>query len=161
MRHSIASSTASSDFERKLTERGIVKAKSQAMKLDQYLEDNSFEINFIFSSSAVRAKETFEYLSCLMEIEKTESKLTSLLYMAGLKELKKLFLDYNEEIKNCDTILVVAHNNGISKIASRLTDFSIYFDTASIAILSFEDNDILWNKALDYESNWELDYFIR
>jgi len=168
MRHSIAAVEASTDFERKLTERGIVKSKSQAMKLDDYLEKNGIEIDFSFVSSAVRTKETFEYVTCLLEIKETPHVFTRALYLTGIRELKRVFIDYNDKIEDFDTIMLFLHNNGVSKIASRLSDMSIYFDTANIAILTFDDRvgedinekKILWNKSLDYEGNWELDYFI-
>ncbi len=160
MRHSDTSPYGATDFERKLTEKGVIKAKSMAMKLDSYLENNRLIIDFIFSSSAIRAKETYEFTTCMLQIEDTPKVITQSLYMAGLKELKTLFINYQDEIKNIETLMVIAHNNGISKIASRLSDTSIYFSTANIAILSF-DEELSWKKALDFEGNWELEYFIR
>ena len=159
MRHSDASLEGATDFERTLTERGVIKAKSQAMKLDDYLEKKELEIDYIFTSSAIRTKETFEYVTCLLEIKETPFTLSRALYLTGIKELRRVFNDYNEKIENIDTIMVFLHNNGVSKIASRLSGMSIYFDTANIAILTF-DEDIKWAKSLEYEGNWEIDYFI-
>ena len=159
MRHSDAEIYGVTDFERKLTENGIIKAKTSAIKLDEYLEKNNTEIEFLFSSSAIRTKETLEYVTCLLEIKETPYQLTSNLYMVGLRELKKVLFDYNNKIKNLETIMIIAHNNGISKIASRLTGMSLYFSTANIAILTFDDKNN-WSKSLEFEGNWELDFFI-
>jgi len=154
MRHSVTEGFASSDFERNLTKRGISLAKNQAIKLETFLNENNIKLDYCFYSSANRTTQTFDTVNKIMNLNIKAHK-TMALYLTGMKELKNLFKTYDKEIENKENILIVAHNFGISDIASLLTGSELYMDTADIIVL---DINIVktWFDLLDYEGNWDV-----
>ena len=156
MRHSVTESFAVSDFKRNLTEYGKTKAKNQAIKLETFLKKENINLEYCFYSSANRATQTFDVLCKTMNLNIKIHK-TRALYLTGIKELKNIFKTYIDDIKNLENIIIIAHNFGVSDIASILCGREIYMDTADIIGLGI-DTDDSWYSLLDYENSWDIIY---
>lgn len=156
MRHSETVSFASSDFQRTLTKLGKTKAKNQAIKLETFLKTNKINLGYCFYSSASRAEQTFDIVYKTMELNISTHK-TRALYLTGIKELKNIFKTYKKDTENIENILIIAHNFGISDIASILSGSDIYMNTADIIVLSIDVDDN-WHSLLDYEASWDIIY---
>jgi phosphohistidine phosphatase SixA len=156
IRHSIAEASNKSDFDRNLTESGKEVMLQNSIELNSFLQENSIELDFCFYSSSKRTVQTFEILNNTIK-SSMKAHQTRLLYLTGMKELKTLFKTYSNEIEDCENIVIVAHNAGISNIASMLIGSYIYMNPGDINVLDI-NVDETWLDLLDYEGSWDIIY---
>lgn len=107
LRHAHSANNALNDFDRTITEEGINKCSQVGAII------NNYDIDIIFSSDALRTKETVE------NITKHSKKIPQIkylhsLYNATAKELLE-FIEQEEQVY--DNILLVGHNPSISQLA--------------------------------------------
>jgi phosphohistidine phosphatase len=134
VRHSKAeiSDSSSDDFDRSLTTEG----KSESLKMAIFLQHAGIVPDFILSSSAFRAYET---AMTFAEIFKTAEKnvlSTRILYYASAKKILEQIYDLPERI---NSLLIVAHNPGISDLSRRLSaGRSFFMDNTQVTFLEYE-----------------------
>ena len=154
MRHSEANHVTDSDFDRALTEYGKELAKNNSLKLELFLEGKNISLDCCFYSSAQRTSETYEVVKNTLDISNIKTHKTRALYLTGIKELKEIFRSYKSEIRNKKNIMIIAHNFGISDIATILSKKFFDMNPAEIVILEIDD-DKDWYELLEYEGSWK------
>lgn len=107
LRHSYSAIEALDDFNRCLTEEGIIKCSKVADII------NNYNIDIIFSSDSIRTKQTVENILNILN-KAIEVKYVESLYKTTAKELVN-FID-QEHYEN-QNILLVGHNPAISQAA--------------------------------------------
>lgn len=155
MRHSQAMPFASSDFERKLTEYGNELARNRAMEFKSFLNEKNININYCFYSSAKRTSQTYQIVKDTLNLETISNSKTKALYLTGIKQLKEIFKSYAKEIESKENLLIIAHNFGISDIATDLS--GIFFNMREADIVKLEiDINKKWYNLLDFEGSWKI-----
>jgi phosphohistidine phosphatase SixA len=112
LRHSIAETPGSDDFNRGLTQEGIEKASTLAIKL---LDSGITEI---ICSPALRTVQTAKPIAEALKINLVYEPG---LYNASFAKIKEVF----DEVSDDDHRMIVGHNPGISQLAT-LLDRSLY-----------------------------------
>lgn len=129
MRHGEAAQ-ASTDFERALTPRGQQQVRESAREVDQI----NFTLRRVLTSSAPRATATAELVA------------SELGFQAPIEAYSSLYLApagrYLEMIKSSPSettgLVLVAHNPGISELASALCGARISLETGAWAMKQFD-----------------------
>lgn len=146
VRHANAQATSHTgkDFDRSLSEKGVI----QAVKLGDYLSSLNLLMDHFYVSSSVRTRETAKHaLNSMVNI-----KYEDCLYLSDSKEL----LRYINELNTTSNILILGHNEGISSLASKLTNQYIVLDTANAILIEFDcDNSI----EISVETGKIIDFF--
>lgn len=141
MRHAAAlQSTSGKDFERVLSEAG----RQQAAVTADYLKTANWIPDFVLVSAAVRTQETVQILSQILNIGKERIHSLRSLYYANAGQIEEIIRE-SGVAEQFGTLLVLAHNPGISQYASSCCEEeqSFYFNPASVA--GFElDKQIHW-----------------
>lgn len=146
LRHAAAENTSPSgkDFDRHLTSIGI----EQAILLGEYVSTLNLNETEFHISSSQRTQETANYalINCTNHIDFHDE-----LYLTSSKDL----LNYINIQNSSKNILILGHNEGISTLASYLTDQYIGLNTANCVIISFDcknSNEISggMGKIIDY-----------
>jgi len=125
------SSSTGKDFDRNLSQKGIVQTK----ELAEYLIPKSIS-GEVFCSNAKRTLQTYQ------SIEKSlPTKVIFLdeLYLTSKDELLKLIW----KNQSSETITIIGHNNGLSELASYLLGDLLILSTSACVCLSFEIDS--WN----------------
>ncbi len=149
IRHASAkkSSVSGKDFDRCLTKEGI----KQAKQLGDYLANLTFpfnDFNEIYVSSSQRTRETAKYaLDPKMDIKYDDS-----LYLPASKQLLKFI----NKLETGSNLLIIGHNEGISSLASYLTNQYIGLSTANSVIIEFDCNN---SKEISAETGKLIDFF--
>jgi len=127
MRHGEASYSAGrSDKDRPLTMHG----KDQVTRAGEWLKSKDLCPDVILSSSAVRTRETWEMLQSSAAI-KAQAHLVDDLYLANPHELLKAI---HSSPADAQCLLVIAHNPGLSALASALSNQRIGLGTAHMVV---------------------------
>jgi phosphohistidine phosphatase len=119
------------DFDRQLAAKGQVQAKAMAAHLTNIdLSDTA-----VLCSDAKRTLETFDFL-------RQQNELTSLmlhpdLYLADRETLLSQLCKQQGDF----TILLIGHNDGISDLASYLTDTYVHLSTCTLFTLDVHADD--------------------
>jgi phosphohistidine phosphatase len=115
------------DFDRELLPRGYEQLKS----FRDFATLNQISIEHIYCSSAKRTRQT------LAEITELFSNATisfhDELYLASYSELLSFITSKN----TTQTLLLIGHNEGLSELASYLSDTNIHLKTCGYVQLSF------------------------
>ena len=117
------------DFDRKLSEKGIL----QAVKIGDFLKDK--HIDQIICSSAPRAFETATIVDQLIKAPHFEEDKD--LYLADSTTIK----DKISTSAKSDTILYVGHNFGISDFTSEISGQNIDMTTCMVVELELQIDD--------------------
>lgn len=122
------------DFQRVLNKRG----SKDAPRMGALLHEKDLPIDIIHSSSAERTKQTAQLLAKEIAYPKTAIYYHDNLYLATERQL----LDFiNGLDKTLHTILLVAHNPGISDFARYLVNSNLAeFPTCGMACINFQLN---------------------
>ncbi len=131
MRHGQAGD-ADTDYLRPLTEEGT----QQCLQTADELADAGITLDRVLTSSASRARRSAELVS------------EALGFTGKIEAHRSLYLAdpayYLDAIRNTDashsTLLLVAHNPGLSHLASRLRGTHVGLKTAGWALVQFESN---------------------
>lgn len=115
------------DFERKLTQEGMESAE----KLGQFLSEKGIQPELIHYSTARRTSQTADLVRTIAAPQ-AEVSGSMLLYNASFDRLMKFLQSQTNEAR---IIALVAHNPGISQIASVLSSGENYQFAPSEAVL--------------------------
>lgn len=141
LRHAKTSqnSPTGNDFDRTLEEKGKEQVKSLAHFFNQNLVSSPIDC---FVSSAKRTRQTFEGIRQVLEQNNTVSSIhfEDDLYLASAESMLQTIWSQASE----KDLFVVGHNNGISDLASYLTEKEVVFGTAEFILLSFDCDS--WNE---------------
>lgn len=113
------------DIDRNLSNFG----KSQCVELRSKLKYFDWSEVHFFVSSSQRTVQTFELL-----FEENKVRYLPELYLASSSEM----LGFINNLKSNDSVCIVAHNEGISALASYLTGQRILMNTANFLELKFD-----------------------
>lgn len=119
-----------SDFGREIDKKGF----RQLEKMKIFLKENYASTSFqVFCSPAARTKTTFTEIS--NSINTVQVDYDHELYLPSRDNLLH-FLWKAEQV--ADDVIIVAHNNGISDLASYLLDEAVVLPTCGLIVISFE-----------------------
>lgn len=153
MRHGEAESESDvGDHARKLTRRGIAQATATGEKLAQTISGKSF----FLVSDAARAQETFSQFKSLFPA--SGSSVVEDLYLTGLDKIKSVYANVNPTI-DCDVLVIVGHNPGLSMAVATLAGDMSGLGTADAAIMTVEADS--WFESLEMNGCWDLQTIIR
>lgn len=105
LRHAKAEKMAETDFARKLTDRG----HEQARECAQWIKELPFTIDHAIVSSSARTRETWDDLKLKCPVTFSDDA-----YNASAEQLVHLVRHTDD---NSQTVLVIAHNPGVSDLA--------------------------------------------
>ena len=129
IRHAKADPSAASgkDYDRKLSPKGIV----QVNVLGLFLHDLNIKPEIIFCSSAARTRETLSIIHHKISL----GKITYFedLYLCD----REIYLSKIWELKNKKELLIVGHNDGISALATYLSDEPFMMKTGEYTCIEF------------------------
>jgi len=127
------------DFDRPLNKRG----KNNAPAMGKLLKQQGIIPELVITSTAMRAKTTAELVTAEIGIKPDKMVYEKELYLASAQEI---FLLIKETPPEYNSVMVVAHNPGITELLNRLTggnNFVANIPTCGVAELQFEGE---WNK---------------
>ena len=140
MRHAKAEQSGPSDFERQLSDRGIV----DATEAGQWLANRGVEPDQALVSAAVRTQQTWEAVNDGGGWD-LEGTLEDVLYEAGTESSLDLIRSVDDGIR---TLVVVGHNPTMASLAALLDDgegdeeagneITIGFPTSAMAVFSYD-----------------------
>jgi phosphohistidine phosphatase len=140
MRHAKAEQSGPSDFERQLSDRGIV----DATEAGQWLANRGVEPDQALVSAAVRTLQTWESVNDGggWDLEGTPD---DALYEAGTETALDLIRETDDAIR---TLVVVGHNPTMASLATLLDDgagddeagnaVAVGFPTSALAVFSYD-----------------------
>jgi phosphohistidine phosphatase len=140
MRHAKAEQSGPSDFERQLSDRGIV----DATEAGQWLANRGVEPDQALVSAAVRTQQTWESVDAGggWDLEGTPD---DALYEAGTETALDLIRGVDDAIR---TLVVVGHNPTMASLAALLDDgagddeagneVALGFPTSALAVFSYD-----------------------
>jgi phosphohistidine phosphatase len=140
MRHSKAEQSGPSDFERELSDRGLV----DATEAGQWLATRGIEPDLALVSASVRTMQTWESLAegAGWDLEGTPEQA---LYEAGPESALDLIRDVDDQIR---TLVVVGHNPTMASLATLLDDgegdeeagneVAVGFPTSAVAVFEYD-----------------------
>ena len=100
------SADAQSDFERPLSERG----RRDAPAMGRWLAENGYTPDLIAASPSVRTTQTIELACAALGCETDRVIYHRRLYHGMAGEIREIA---TRHLKNCDRVLIVAHNPGM------------------------------------------------
>jgi phosphohistidine phosphatase len=133
-------SSTGKDIDRKLSDVGEKQVAQVKERLEQEVSEKPF---LVLCSTADRTTETYEGVKKAIKIQ--HEHFDKAYYLADLHTLLNLLWNIDDDAIN---ILFIGHNNGISDIASYLTDQSIKIPTSGLVIIDFPDFDQLQETGL-------------
>ena len=113
VRHAQASWEAPSDFERPLHPHGHREAEIMAARL----KEKECKVNHILCSSALRTTETSEYLIKGLNFSFSKIQFEKDLYLPTPKKIKSFIESTSKEV---DSLMLIAHNPGVSQVIQEL-----------------------------------------
>ena len=125
LRHANASQSSTEDFQRELSEKGIAQCEALAEFVLPKLKDGLVDL---CCSAAYRTKQTHLHVFKTMK-----AKFDEKLYLASASAL----LHFICELETDRTLVILGHNNGLSDLASYLTDCIVDMQTASCIEIQF------------------------
>lgn len=138
------------DVDRHLNERGY----SDAYFLSEWYSKNKKRPDLILSSTAARALSTALIFSRTLKMDVAALKLESHLYEAGLTEL---FSVLRSQDASNNSIMVFAHNPGITNICNELSDDLFFDNIPTCGMVSYSFDIRKW-KDLDSKKG-RLNYY--
>lgn len=131
--HAVSNYGNISDFDRPLTEAGILASYNSA----NAIKKKEFKPEIILTSSAIRALHTASIIKSVLELNNKSLDIKDQIYIAEVETLIKIISDINNSINK---VILVGHN-------PTLTYFSNYFNVnvnnlspASFVHLKFKTN---------------------
>ena len=146
IRHAAAQniSKTGKDFDRPLTKEGVM----QAQKLGDYISSLNVIMKHVHVSSSQRTRETAKYALHAMTNIKYENRL----YLTDSNELLKFI----NELETNGNLLILGNNEGISSLASYLTNHYVGLSTANGVIIEFDCNN---SNEISRETGRLIDFF--
>ena len=139
-----------SDHDRPLLEKG----KKRTKVINDYLIEAVVKVDFIITSSAVRAKETARFIARAIEYPLNEIKVDPQIYRADMERLKDQFLDFSDQF---NSIMIVGHNPTFTNFANIFLEPKIdWLPTSGIVCIEFDTTH--WDKI--FSSNWTTKFIV-
>ena len=132
------------DHDRPLGSRGLRDAPVMA----QRLRDSGFRVDAILSSTALRARTTAAYFAAALGLEVQEQER---LYGAPASQLLRAAAE-----SRVGSVMVVAHDPGMSVLAGQLSGEISHMPTCAVATFTWEVDDWDVATAVDPDS-WTFD----
>ena len=117
MRHAKSDwdSTAKSDFERPLADRG----KNDAPSMGKWMRQQKLVPDYIVSSPAKRAKQTVRAVASELGVAKDDIHFDESIYMASVKTLLQVLA---KQPKKAKRVMMVGHNPGFDDLLEYLVE---------------------------------------
>jgi len=131
-----AEAQGESDFDRELTSTGM----SQSYEMGKILAAENISLQLIISSSSSRTKSTAETLAQLTGYTLDKVIYSEAAYNGSMRNMMEIINNLNEEI---ESVMLVAHNPGISYVSEYLTHESIG-DMPTCGLVNVKFENILW-----------------
>jgi phosphohistidine phosphatase len=136
------------DFDRSLMEEGI----RDASIVGRFLYNKNIGADMIFSSPAIRAKETAELLAEQMKYDTLRIQYEPDIYNGSVRTLLNLINGLNNEWK---VVVIIGHNPEVTYLSELLTKSVIgNMDPCGYAFIKFRGN---WEHVS--EGSCQLDYY--
>jgi len=127
------------DSDRPLTEKGC----HDTEKMSLILKDHTNSVDLILTSTAVRAYSSALIYCKHLDYHPNNIKLEKNLYMTGSKDMLAILKKLDEKIailkkldEKINSVIIIAHNPGIERLAKLLTGIeSLHFTTSGIAMI--------------------------
>lgn len=120
------------DFERELTPQG----SKQAQRTGQWIRDKFGKVDILLASPAHRASATARIIASRLYLDEEHINYDPELYNAREAQLLRSLAALPENVK---TVLLVAHNPGITRLARDLSGKHIsYMEPAAVIAISLE-----------------------
>ena len=119
------------------------RGKNNAPAMGKLLKQQGIIPELVITSTAMRAKTTAELVTAEIGIKPDKMVYEKELYLASAQEI---FLLIKETPPEYNSVMIVAHNPGITELLNRLTggnNFVANIPTCGVAELQFEGE---WNK---------------
>jgi phosphohistidine phosphatase len=143
IRHAKAEQSGPSDFERQLTDQGVV----DATEAGQWLANRGVEPDQALVSSAVRAQQTWEAVNEGGGWD-LEGTVEDALYEAGTESALDLVRETDEAIR---TLVVVGHNPTMASLATLLDDGEGDDEAGNELALDFPTSALV---VFEYDGHW-------
>ena len=140
MRHAKAEQSGPTDYERELSDRGVV----DATEAGQWLANRGVEPDQALVSAAVRTEQTWEAVDQGGGWD-LEATLDEVLYEAGTETALDLVRDTDDHVR---TLVVVGHNPTMASLAALLDDgagddeagneMALGFPTSALVVFSYD-----------------------
>jgi phosphohistidine phosphatase len=131
VRHAKAvSDSGGSDRARELAGRG----RKDAAKIGGWLDARLSRIDAVWSSTAVRARQTFEAIAERLTAAPV-AELRDDLYDAGPDDMLELLREADDSVS---VLVVVGHNPAIERLQAWLSGDDLGFPTCAVGIVEFE-----------------------
>jgi phosphohistidine phosphatase len=133
LRHAEAGEKTSGqhDKDRDLTSKGV----KQSVQVGSFLKKHNFAIDAIYTSTAVRTKETTSFVSDTLKFDQRNVFNVEELYEASTRTFLQFICELDNGLNN---VMCVGHNPTISYLAEYLTKAELpEMATGSLAIISF------------------------
>jgi len=138
------------DHDRPLTEKG----KKRTKVVNDYLLKKNIKVDFIISSTAIRAIETARYIARAVGYPLKDIKVDPQLYHADIEKLKDQFFDLSDQFNN---VMIVGHNPTFTNFVNLFLEPKIdWLPTTGIVCIEFDTNH--WDKILT--SNWKTKFVV-
>jgi len=134
------SNSNSNDFERPLNKRGVLSAGYMV----EHLKEKGLFPNKVLCSASKRTQETISLMKNDLDLE-GKIVFKEDLYHA---DYQTILTQINAIDNSIDTLMVVAHNPGLSQLLHYLTGDFINLVTCGIAHITFPLDD--WNAVFEY-----------
>ncbi len=132
------------DFDRPLLEKG----KKRTKRIIDYLLKQQVRLDLVISSSALRARETADYIARGIGYNPEDIKLDPSLYHADNELLFDQFLDLNDEIQS---LMLVGHNPTLTNFVNNWLKPPIdWLPTSGVVCIEFETDR--WEKIREASS---------
>lgn len=120
------------DFERELTLRG----NQQAQQTGQWIREKFQKVDMLLASPARRASATARIIAARLYVEEDHISYNPELYNAREAQLLQCLASLPA---NINTVLLVAHNPGITRLARDLSNEHIsYMEPAAVMVISLK-----------------------
>lgn len=130
MRHGEADNS-SYDYKRNLTQVGV----EQVVEKSRLLQSNKFIPDMMFVSSAVRTMQTAQVLKEQWNKEEIITVDKYGLYLCSSQYMEELLYEVPDAV---DTLMIVAHNPGMSDLYDRMSSLRKAYPTSGVAVFEFD-----------------------
>ena len=148
LRHAraVSSSSGLRDFDRSLSDQG----REQAERTGKYLKQQNIGFDLVFSSTALRARETTE-LVLTSAGSMSEVRYEQRIYEASVQQLLELVSEIEDEKK---AVLLVGHKPGIEELLKRLTGRFETMGTSTLAKIVIGGSEWIEAATENRDLNW-------
>jgi phosphohistidine phosphatase len=101
------------DHDRPLADRG----HRDARRMGKRLARRKFHPELLLTSTALRARETSDYLAAALELAESRSRIERGIYLASPDELLRVVAGLDDAL---ESVLLIGHNPGLTQLANLL-----------------------------------------